>query len=534
MNPLDLSAPEERLLGRMLRRQAEQIPDAPFLLTETESLSFGEVNRRACAAAARFRALGVGAGDTVAFLMESGPEFAIAAFALNKLGAIWVPTNTDYRGTWLQQGLADSHARVLVVDGSLLPRLDGLDDLPFERLVVHGAPEGTSELPAEPLDAFFIGDAAEPDDTELHLGQTAAILFTSGTTGRAKGVMQSHNVWIRGAESTLAQLELRPGDVAYNCLPMYQSAAWVGNIFLALTGGIPCAMDATFSASNFWDRLRRFDATLTITLGAMHIFLWQAPPRSDDADNPLRAALMVPMPDPIEEPFKQRFGIEQIIQAYGQSEAMPILRRTPGRKWKPNCLGEPVPGMEVRLLDEFDREVARGETGEIAIRTDEPFTFFNGYFRNPAATAEAFRNLWHHTGDLARQDEDGDWFFVDRKADYIRFKGRNISSFQVEAAVAGHPEVVACAAHGVPCAELESEEELKVVAVRAADSKLLAEQLATFIAENAPRFLVPRYIEFVDELPMTPTQRVQKYKLRERGITAETWDANASGFRPKR
>ena len=514
----------------MLRRQAEQIPEQPFLITSDETLSFAEANRRACAAAARFRALGVGAGDTVDFLMGSCPEFAIAALALNKLGAIWVPTNTEYRGSWLQQGLADSHARLLVVDGNLVERLEGLEDLPFERLVVHGPIAGDTKLPADQLGDFFEGEAEEPDDSELHMGQTAAILFTSGTTGRAKGVMQSHNVWIRGAESTLAQLELHPGDRAYNCLPMYQSAAWVGNIFLALTGGIACAMDPVFSAGAFWDRLRHFQATLTITLGAMHIFLWQAEARSDDSDNPLRAALMVPMPDQIEEPFKKRFGIDQIIQAYGQSEAMPILRRNPGRSWKPNSLGEPVPGLEVRLLDDLDREVPRGETGEIAIRTSEPFTFFNGYFRNPAATADSMRNLWYHTGDLARQDEDGDWFFVDRKADYIRFKGRNISSFQVEAAITAHPDVVACAAHGVASAELETEAELKVVVVRKPGSDLAAEPLARFVAENAPRFLVPRYIEFLEELPMTPTQRVQKYKLRQRGVTADTWDAKTAGF----
>ena len=534
MNRLDLKNPEERLLGRMLRRQAEQIPEADFLVSDGQRLTFAEANHRACAAASGFRDRGIGAGDTVAFLMGSCPDFAVAALGLNKLGGIWVPTNTDYKGVWLEQSLVDSRATILVVDGDLLPKLASLENLPFELLIVRGEDPGTLDLPRIPMEELFTGESLEPDDHERHLGQTAAILFTSGTTGRAKGVMQSHNVWIYGAESTLDQLELRPGDAAYNCLPMYQSAAWVGNIFLALAGGIPCAMDPTFSAGNFWARLRHFGATVTITLGAMHIFLWQAEARPDDADNPLRAALMVPMPDAIEKPFRERFGIDTIIQAYGQSEAMPILRRTPGTDWKANALGEPHPLMEVRLLDEHDNEVPSGEVGEIAIRTREPFVFFNGYFANAEATAAAFRNLWYHTGDLARRDEDGDYFFVDRRADYIRFKGRNISSFHVEAAANAHPSIRVSAAHGVPSAELESESELKICVVREPGKSLEPQELAEFINENAPYFFVPRYIEFLDELPMTPTSRVQKYKLRERGITSATWDARAAGFRPKR
>jgi crotonobetaine/carnitine-CoA ligase len=534
VNRLDLRAPEERLLGSMLRRQAEEIPEHDFLIEDGRRITYGQANRLACAAASGFRSLGIGRGDTVAFLMGSCPEFALAALGLNKLGGIWVPTNTEYKGRWLEESLQDSRARVLVVEGELLPKLADLSELPFEYLIVHGKDPGILDLPRKSLDEFLAQPGEEPDASDLHFGQTAAVLFTSGTTGRAKGVMQSHNVWIQGAESTLDQLDLRPGDLAYNCLPMHQSAAWVGNLFFALAAGIPCAMDPAFSASAFWNRVRHFGATVTITLGAMHIFLWQAEARPDDADNPLRAALMVPMPDEIEAAFKKRFGIERIIQAYGQSEAMPILRRTPGKPWKANSLGEPHPLMEVRILDEFDAEVPDGEVGEIAIRTRSPFVFFNGYFHNAEATAEAFRNLWYHTGDLVRRDEDGDYFFVDRKADYIRYKGRNISSFHVEAAALAHPAVAAAAAHGVPSEALASESELKLVVVLAPGTKLEAEQLASFINDNAPYFFVPRFIEMLDTLPMTPTSRVQKYKLRERGITKTTWDANTAGFRPTR
>jgi crotonobetaine/carnitine-CoA ligase len=196
----------------------------------------------------------------------------------------------------------------------------------------------------------------------------------------------------------------------------------------------------------------------------------------------------------------------------------------------PGSLGEPLPGIEVRLLDDGDREVAPGEVGEFCVRPTEPYAIFSGYFHDPEATLRAFRNLWHHTGDLGRRDAEGNWFFVDRKADFIRYKGRNVSSFAVESAVGAHPAVAASAAHGVVSAELEQEAEIKVCVVLRPGASLTAEELARFVNDTAPYFFVPRYIEFLPELPLTPTGRVQKFVLRSRGVTPETWDRERAGF----
>jgi crotonobetaine/carnitine-CoA ligase len=374
-------------------------------------------------------------------------------------------------------------------------------------------------------------DATEPRDIDIRFGDTAAVLWTSGTTGRAKGVMQSHNAWVRGAESGAVTSGTKEGEVMYCCLPMHNSAAWVACVYRALVTGLPVGMDAEFSASRFWDRCRHSGATQIFTLGAMHMFLWQAPERSDDTDNPVRHASMIPLPDALIDPIKKRFGIQTLDQGYGQSEVMGLVHRIDdGRTWKPRCLGVPLPGIEFRLLDDQDREVPSGEVGEFCVRPTEPFTLFSGYFNDPEATVRAWRNLWYHSGDLGSRDEDGDYFFVDRKADYIRYKGRSVSSFAIEAAVGAHPAVAECAAHGVTSAELESEAEVKVVVVLKQGQQLNAETLARFVNDNAPYFFVPRYIEFVDQLPHTPTGRVQKFKLRERGVTNETWDRDGAGF----
>jgi len=534
---LDLSEPRQRTLGRVLRRQAEAIPDAPHLLSGDARFSYGQVNERANAYAAGFRALGVRRGDTVAFFMRSCVEFVFATHAVMKLGAIWVPTNVDYKGEWLRATLADSRARVLVADAALLPRIAELGrGLPVEHVVVRGAADAP-DLAAERtrLAAFEGLDPKEPDDTPHRYSDTAAVLWTSGTTGRSKGVMQSHNAWLRGAVSGALTSHTRDGDVMYCCLPMYNSAAWVAGVYRALVTGLPVGIDPGFSASSFWDRCRHYGATQIFTLGAMHMFLWQAPERPDDSDNPVRHATMVPVPEPLIDPIKRRFGLATLDQGYGQSEVMGLLHRVDdGTRWKPNALGRPLPGLAFALLDDDDREVGPGEVGEFCVRPTEPYVIYSGYFNDPEATLAAQRNLWHHTGDLGRRDADGDYFFVDRKADFIRYKARNVSSFEVEAAVNAHPAVAQSAAHGIPSAELESEAELKIAVVLKPGHSLTPEALATFINDNAPYFFVPRYIEFLEALPHTPTGRVQKFKLRERGVTAGTWDARRAGFAVRR
>ena len=523
MNRLDLTDRDDRLLHKVLRCQAEQSGDEVFMMAGERRWSFAEVNQRANEYAAGLRARGVELGDTVAVLMESCPEFVLLTLAVNKLGAVWVPTNVDYKGEWLRQSLVDSRARVLVVDGALLARVTGLGEgLPFEHVVVRT--EGVE------LDLAVAG-AGDPGG-EGHYGDTAAVLWTSGTTGRAKGVMQSHNAWLRGAESGATTSGARDDDVMYCCLPMHNSAAWVAVVYRALVCGLPFGLDPRFSVQDFWDRVRFYGATQTFTLGAMHMFLWNQPERADDADNPVRVASCIPMPEALLDPFKHRFGIDQIYQGYGQSEVLGLVSRVDDgtRTWSADTAGVPLPGLDVRVLDDDDHEVNIGDVGELCVRPTEPHVLFNGYFNDPEATLRAFRNLWYHTGDLGRRNEEGEYFFFDRKADYIRYKGRSVSSFAIEAAVTAHPEVVECAAYGVTSDELASEAEIKVDVVLQPGSLVKPDELARFVNDNAPYFFVPRYIEVVDGLPHTPTGRVQKYLVRQRGLTDATWDRDATGF----
>jgi crotonobetaine/carnitine-CoA ligase len=532
------AAPSERTLGQVLRTQASRRPETRFVVADDATWTYADVDRLADGLARGLTDLGIGPGDTVSIYSQNRPELVPLVFAVNRLGAIWVPINTDERGDWLRRTLRDSLARVIVVDAAVLERVTGvLEGLPVDHLVLLGDDRAsdTGALPAHvsvhSLDALAASTATLAA-CSVSYGDTSAVLWTSGTTGRPKGVMQSHNAWVRAALTGAASARTGDDDILYCCLPMCNSAAWISVVFRALVAGVPFALDPSFSVTAFWERTRHFGATQTFTLGAMHLFLWQAPQRDDDAQNPIRSMGAIPMPDAILEPFKVRFGIESIQQGYGQSEVMGLLSRVddPGEHWNPGSVGVPLPGIEVRLLNDEDRQVPPGEVGEFCVRPTEPNVLFNGYFGDPAATVAATRNLWYHTGDLGRLDGDAQFHFVDRKRDLIRYKGRSVSSMAVEQAVRAHPHVREAAAYGIATTALTSEAEIMVAVVLEPDEDVDPAELARFVNDHAPYYLVPRYIDIVSELPHTPTGKIQKFDVRARGVTASTWDREASGF----
>jgi crotonobetaine/carnitine-CoA ligase len=534
MNNLDLSNKAERNLGLILSRHAAQIPEHIFLRAEEKKMSFREADERVNRIAAGLRQSGLGRGDRVAVFMHSRIEYVLIVLAVNKLGAVWVPVNTDYKGSWLLDTLNESKIKILATDDELLERVLEIEkDIACAALLLVSDGEiPPSGKPIHRLSDFYALPADAPDLSDIHYGDTAAILWTSGTTGRPKGVMQSHNAWIRTAECGNDNFETRPGDVVYNCLPLYNSAAWGACIFRALVAGITCVLERRFSVSNYWDRIRYYGATQTISVGALHMFLWNQPRQENDADNPLRIASMVPIPHDIIGQFCERFGMEALTQGFGQSEIMALMQKTdrPGALSKRAVLGTPLKDLQVKLMDDNGKEVAIGQVGEFCVRPLEKYVIFNGYFDRPEATAAAFFGDWYRMGDLGRQDEDGDFYFVDRKKDYIRYKGRNITSFDVESVAMKHPAVYTAAVFGIPSKELESESEVKLNVVLKPGQQATAAELARFINDNAPYFLVPRYIEICSELPYTPTGKVEKYKLRALGVTAATWDRLESDF----
>lgn len=520
----DFTQKRNRTLIEVLRQQAEHNGETTFVTTDSTTLTFSECWRLVQHYAAGLAGHGAAEGDNVCFFMEACTEYVIGTLACSLLGARWIPVNTDYRGIWLSETISDSAPRVLVTDPQHATYLKDIKT-GNTRVIIKG----------EATDSLGRSDLAGFSPVTAQLGDVVAILWTSGTTGKSKGVMQSHNNWIRAAISSVDMGKYRKGDVTYSCLPLYNSAAWVSCIYPALLSGTTVAMDPVFSASDFWNRIRHFGATHTFTLGAMHIFLWNLPESGSDADNSLRSASMVPMPDAIHGEFKKRFGMEGIHQGFGQSEVMLLMRRPDdGAEYPPDALGVVADDLEVMLADDEGNKVPVGEHGEICVRPKSDHVIFAGYFDNDEANEAAFRGDWYCTGDLARQDESGNFYFVDRKKDVLRYKGRNVSSMAIEAVARNHPGVRDVAVFGIASEELASEHEIMLAAIRGEDADVTEEELARFINDNAPYFFVPRFIEFVEVLPMTPTQKVRKVELRERGLTEATWDAIKAGFKVQR
>jgi len=535
MNILQLSEPNERHLGRAIQLQAQQQGDKPYVLFGDAVYTFAEVNQRVNELAAGLAALGLGSGKRLAFYMSSAPEVIFLVLAANKLGAVWVPVNTDYKGTWLVDTLNGSRATILVSDEAHSDRLlEVRDSLSVGTLVMHGGHESIAG--AISLESLYVKDAGEPDMSALRTGDTCAVLWTSGTTGKAKGVMQNHNVWFNAALACNepCQYGIVEDDIIFTVLPMYNSAVWVTAIFRALFAGVALAIDPSFSVKTFWQRVDHYKATQCFTLGAMHMFLWDAPARDDDATHSLRKLMAVPMPPAVAGPFCERFGLELVPQGLGQSEAMRLVAPVSGRTQPPGSCGSVVPGIEVRLVADDGADVPVGEAGELWDKPLWPHFIFNGYFDNPEATAAAFEGEWYKTGDMLRCNDEAFYFFSDRKKDAVRYKGRNISTFEVEMAARRNLAIADCAAFGVQSEELESEQEVMLEVILKPGQTLQAVELAQFINDNAPYFFVPRYIQFVDSLPYTPTNKVQKFLLRERGITATTWDARVAGFKAQR
>ncbi|WP_101757235.1 AMP-binding protein [Oceanicoccus sp. KOV_DT_Chl] len=534
MNKLDLSNSADRTFPRILRQQAEQNGDTAFLITDNSSINFAQADSITDRLAAGLQELGIGSGDIVSLFLGNRPEMVLLALAVNKLGAIWTPINGDYKGAWLLDNVQMSRAKILITDDQFQQRIAEIEDqLEIDTIVLVGdiaaselkSPVDYQQLLNHPPVVF--------DYSDLHYGDNCAILWTSGTTGKSKGVLQSYNCWIRAiVDGCSRQYDSQPGDSIYCVLPLFHTAAWITSIYRALIEGIPCIIEPRFSVTTFWQRIKNFGATQTFLLGAMGAFLLNAPERDDDSETPLRIAQIVPLAPNQWPIFEQRFNLHLLRTGLGQSECQMVMSQLENRDDVPvYALGFPAADTIIHLLDDEGKEVASGEVGEICIKPLQPYVLFNGYFDNPKATAEAYFGDYYRTGDLARQDPNtGAYFYADRKKDALRFAGRNISTLEVESIVRRHPAIKDVAAFGIPSAEVESEQELKLNIILKEGNTCSAEELCGFINDNAPHYFVPRYMNFVDALPYTPTNKVQKFKLREEGIDEQTWDLKKSQY----
>ncbi|MBI4494254.1 MAG: AMP-binding protein [Chloroflexi bacterium] len=527
----------ERVVGTFVERQARAYHDRVYLSFEDQVVTYADLDANVNRLANGFLNLGVQKGDKVCLMLPNCPEFIYAWLGLARIGAVEVPVNTFHKGNILQYIINHSDATTILVDERYLEQLAFVrNELQHIKTVIVRSsaqpPDVTSLDPAwRVLSYQEVADGStSPPDVQVRPSDLLAIFYTGGTTGPSKGVMITHNfaLWRPGSKS--GQPVFTGQDVYYCCLPLFHGIQLAMTLTPLAAGGT-LALSARFSASRFWDEIRRYRATVFHFVGAMLPLLWAQPPRADDLDNPVRYARGNPVPADLHRAFEQRFGLE-VLQSYSMTEAMPISANVPGGV-KVGSSGRPVSGgYEVKVFDENDIELPPNTVGEFVVRPREPFTLMEGYYKMPEETLRAFRNLWFHTGDIGYIDEDGYLFFSARKKESIRRSGENISSFEVEQVVNAHPAVAESAAIPVPSAT--HGEEVKIVVVLREGVRLSPEELLEFCQQRMAYFMVPRYVEFVDSLPKTAVFRVEKYRLVEQGITANTWDRESVGFKVRR
>jgi crotonobetaine/carnitine-CoA ligase len=557
-----LAKQDGEFVVRRLEKWAEETPDSTFFYygEENRSLSFKEFNQLTNSIAHGLFSLGISKGDRVLVYFKNPLATTLSMFAIWKAGAVFCPVNPSYLGRLLSYQINDSEARMLITEKDLVLSVNHVkNDIESLPVIVYAPKEDEHDYnPATAnveldrkfqeisFDSMLTGETSNPN-ISLSFRDTANIIYTSGTTGPAKGVVQSHRYvnlytifWRRLCNSE---------DVIYSDLPLYHVGGAFQNVVRAAWVGCQVAVWDRFSPGEFWKRIKLCGATTVILMDVMIPWLLNPKETPHDRMNTLNKVYMQPMPLH-HNAIARRFGFDFVITGYGQTEAgngfarvfdeleegegtppelykgysRDEIRRiceeveaplVPGKKeLNKGFMGLPPFYLQAAVLNEDDEECLPGQSGQICFRSSLPHAIFEEYFGKPEATVRVFKNHWFHSGDAGYRDEAGFFYFLDRMSGRIRRRGENISSFQIEDVINGHPGVNCCAAFPIPAAE--GDEDDVVVCIVLQSGETLAEQdLRQYLDGKMPRFMYPQHIRFVSDLPRTPTTKVEKYKLRE-------------------
>jgi len=513
---MSTSAPDSII--DVLDQQANKFATRTAFIFDSKESSYEALSESSMRLAGGLHSLGLREGERVAVLSENSLPWIQSFFACLRLGLIHVPLNVYLRGEFLRYQLEDSGCVAAIVDELGLDAIRALDPpVQLRHIIVIGSRgDGIAFdelMGSEP----FAGPRPRASDI-------AAIGYTSGTTGLPKGCVIPHGMFTQ-----VYPLHERAGyvtadDRLVTPSPMFHIGYLAGMLCPAFQSGASVVSMRQFSASSFLQDAKDSQGTVLYGVGSVCMMLL-AQPRSTADEDPgtLRLAMLAPVPAERQLEFEQRFKFPVIAESYGQTECMPISMGDLRNRGPLGSAGKPPARFEVKVVDDQDKELPHGQIGEIVVRPRRPNMMFKGYWNNDPATVETSRNYWHHTGDLGRQSPDGTLWILDRKKDFIRRRGENVSSIELEAAIHKFPGVSHVAVHAIPSDV--GEDEIKACIV--AEAAIAPADLFQFCKTTLPYFAVPRYVEFLDELPMSSAGRVSKQVLRDRGLTDATVDFEA-------
>lgn len=517
--------PAQRTLPAMLQRQSAMFGMRPLLRIAGSRWSHADAAHAAGTRAGALAQAGVERGDRVAVMCGNRIEFLETFLGAGWIGASTVPINTASMGPQIGYFLAHSEAKLLVIEASFLSRLQAADlgRTKLKEIWVVGEAAGGEPAawlaPASVRVLAYPSGGAAVAPADVQPGDPLAILYTSGTTGPAKGVVCPHAQYFWWGVNSAEVLGVAADDVLCTTLPLFHINALNTLAQAALTGS-EVVFETRFSASGFWPSMHANGATVVYLLGAMVPILLAQPAGEGERNHRVRIGLGPGVPEAAGKAFFERTGV-RLLEGYGSTETNFAIATAPDSP-RGGVMGWLRPGFQARVADESDVELPAGEAGELLLRADEPYAFASGYFNMPEKTVEAWRNLWFHTGDRVVRDTDGAFRFVDRIKDAIRRRGENISSFEVEQVLLSHRSVASCAVYPVR-SEL-AEDEVMAALVPREGERIDPLELMSFCETRLPYFAVPRYVDVLPDLPRTENGKVQKFKLRERGVGTQTWD----------
>lgn len=502
-------------LATLIRAKAKKNGDQTALKFEGRTISYRALDRETDRVANGLAAAGVRAGDRVAALLFNTPEFPVLWFGLAKRRATLVPLNTALKGEILRYELADCAPAGLVIDrrlwGPYAPIREGLGI----RREWSADPAGANEPLPESVQEFtsLFSDHGAEVSPPPSPSDPASILYTSGTTGPPKGAIVPHEKTLNTPREIGLRSRLTSGSVLFTALPLFHCNAQEMTMLTALLNDLTAAFDERFHATNYWETAARMGATHVSLLVSMVNVLFKQPAKASDRGHAVRTALTAGATKEVWPEFERRFGVT-IVELYGMTECGCTTLMNPPGAIRVGSVGTPLGFVEADVVDDDDRPVPPGTRGELVVRPRAPFTMFSGYLGKPEKTVESWRNLWFHTGDYVTKDADGYYYFVDRKKDVIRRRGENLAPYDVESVLNRHPAVFESVVVGVPSPL--GEEDVKAFVQLKRDSNATPEALFEFCIEHLPYFMVPKWIEFIDEIPKTANLKSQRFVLRER------------------
>lgn len=479
-----------------------------FLRMGGRDFTFQEIHDSVSKLAGGLQVLGVTPGKRVLVMMRNSVDMVNAWLATNRLGAVWVPINFELKSITLMNVINAAEATAALVDPEFLSAFNEAQDGRIQHVFIT-KDEGPTGLPA----LYDLGSPVT-SSAPVEPSTTSAFLYTSGTTGKSKPCILSHQYFILQASALVETYGLHGGDVLYCPFPLFHADATALTTIPAILLGAVAAISSRFSVSRFWEEIRQSSATVYDFMGATLALIYKQPPSDQDRDHKVRLAWGVPIPS-FAEDYEARFG-HPLYTLYGSVEAsLPIMQQGP--RIQGSC-GTIRKGYQLRIANELDEPVPDNTTGHLLVRSDVPNAFFQGYFNNPMATVNSFSNLWLHTGDLAKVDEQGNVYFVGRAKDVIRRRGENINASEIEEELLRHPDVIVAAAFAIPSdLGAGTEDDVKIVVTLREGSLIDENGLFDWAVGNMARFQVPKVIEIVTGMKKTPTGKVEKSLLSAEG-----------------